>query len=180
LDVLLPDGQGYDLCREIQGDLGEEGGVPVIFLTGKTTVADKFLGFSVGADDYVTKPFDPAELMVRVDHMILRYEKRKQQSEVIVRGPLKINLGSYAAFLKNETGESRVDLTPVEFKLLLKLAQNPNRVMSREQLIDGVWGNGVFIEDRSVDKHISAIRKKLHPTVDSIKTISGVGYEFQN
>jgi two-component system phosphate regulon response regulator PhoB len=177
LDVTLPDGLGFDFCRELQAT-NEHAMTPLIFLTGRTTISDKMIGLSAGAEDYLTKPFDPAELLLRVDHRITKSEKRKYHSENIQRGPLRLDLNSMAVYVAKDQNEVRLDLTPIEFKLLLKLAQNTHRVLSRQQLIDGVWGQGVYIEDRSIDKHISAIRKKLDSYGNSIKTVSGLGYEF--
>lgn len=179
LDIMLPDGMGFDFCKEIQEN-AELSTIPVIFLTAKDSFSDKMIGFSLGADDYVTKPFDPAELLLRVDSRITKAQKKKYMTENIHRGPLRLEVPSMAAFLKKRTDdESRLDMTPIEFKILLKLVQNNEQVLSRQQLMDSVWGHEVYVEDRSIDKHISALRKKLNPFGDMIKTVSGVGYMFE-
>ncbi len=178
IDVLLPDGLGFDLYKEFNQTL-ERSGTPVIFLTSKNSIEDKYLGFSLGADDYVTKPFDPDELLLRVESQVLRSQRRRFLSENISRGPLRLEVQSMAAYLKVDEGEKHISLTPIEFKLLLHLAQNPNLVLSRTQLLQAIWGSQVFIEDRSIDKHICTLRKKIHPYEAAVKTVSGIGYKFQ-
>lgn len=179
MDVTLPDGISFDLVRELSHDL-ENKQIPVIFLTGRTEIGDKMIGFSLGAYDYLTKPLDLVELLLRIDSHLLRNQKRRSSLENIKKGPLRFEVINFSLFLQNNDGsESRAEVTPLEFKILLKLAQNSNKVLSRQQLLDGVWGNNVFIEDRCIDKHICAIRKKVSPYGDHIKTISGVGYEFK-
>lgn len=177
LDVVLPDGTAFDLIRDIR-DYLELSHTPIIFLTAKNSISDKFTGFSLGADDYVTKPFDTTELMLRVDSLILKSLKRKYHSENIQCGPIRLEVLNMSIFIDENGTERQINVTPIEFKLLLKLIQNNHKVLSRQQLLDSVWGNGVFIEDRSIDKHISAIRKKIHPYGEHIKTMSGVGYKF--
>lgn len=178
LDILLPDGTGFDLCREMQSAI-ESSSTPVFFLTAKDSLSDKLTGFSLGADDYVTKPFDSAELLVRIDSKILKSQKRKFLSQNIVQGPIRLNISCMSVYLQNNDQEKRVDMTPVEFKLLLKLIQSKQKILSRQELMDSVWGGDVYIEDRSIDKHISAIRKKINPFGDFIKTVYGIGYEFK-
>jgi DNA-binding response OmpR family regulator len=178
LDVMLPDGSAFDLVRGVRESL-ELSHTPIIFMTAKNSISDKFTGFSLGADDYVTKPFDATELMLRVDSLILKSQKRKYYSENIQCGPIRLEVMNMAIFVTIDGAERQISATPIEFKLLLKLIQNNQKVLSRQQLLDSVWGNGVYIEDRSIDKHISAIRKKIHPFGELIKTMSGVGYKFQ-
>jgi len=179
LDVLLPDGTGFDFYSEMQAEL-EAKQIPVIFLTGKSDISDKMMGFSLGADDYLTKPFDPPELLIRVDSRISKNQKRKHQAENLKKGPLRFEVANFSLYLNSKDAEEkRIDMTPIEFKILLRLAQNSNKVLSRQQLLDGVWGHEVYIEDRCIDKHICSIRKKINPYGNHIKTVSGVGYEFQ-
>lgn len=178
LDVMLPDGMGFDLCRELREHL-EFSGTPVIFLTAKTSISDKYTGFSLGAHDYVTKPFDSTELLLRVDSTILKSQRTRYYSENIVRGPLRLQVQSMSVRVEVDKEEKQIPVTPIEFKLLLKLVQNKDVVLSRQQLLDAVWGQNVYIDDRTVDKHICTIRKKIQPYGDSIKTVSGMGYKFQ-
>jgi DNA-binding response OmpR family regulator len=178
LDVLLPDGSGFDFCREIQAEENSQE-TPIVFLTAKNSTSDKVLGFSIGVDDYIVKPFDPAELVARVDLRILKAMKKRQIEENFKKGPLRFELAGLRLYVENQDTEKKVDMTPIEFKILLKLAQNTNRVFSRQQILDSVWGYNVFIDDRSIDKHISSIRKKIDPYQKFIKTVSGIGYEFK-
>jgi DNA-binding response OmpR family regulator len=178
LDVILPDGSGFDFCREIQADASLKD-IPIIFLTSKTSTSDKVFGFSIGVDDYIDKPFDPAELLARVDIRILKAEKRKQNIDSVKKGSLRFEVSGLRLYVEENSFEKQVDVTPIEFKILLKLAQNTNRIFSRQQILDSVWGTNVYIDDRSIDKHISAIRKKIDPYQKYIKTVSGVGYEFK-
>ena len=178
LDVLLPDGSGFDFCREIQSNVKHQD-APIIFLTAKNSTSDKVLGISIGVDDYIVKPFDPAELVARVDLRILKAMKKKQIDENFKKGPLRFELSGLRLYVETNLTEKKIDVTPIEFKILLKLAQNTNRVFSRQQILDSVWGFNVFIDDRSIDKHISSIRKKIEPHQKHIKTISGIGYEFK-
>ena len=178
LDVLLPDGSGMDLCREIQSDPQYQN-IPIVFLTSKDSISDKVLGFSIGVDDYIVKPFDPAELSARVDVRIMKSLIKKQAIENFKKGPFRFELSGLRLFIENSNEEKKVEITPIEFKILLKLAQNTNRVFSRQQILDSVWGHDVYIDDRSIDRHISAIRKKIEPHQKSINTVSGIGYEFK-
>lgn len=178
LDVMLPDGTGFDLCSQIRAEAKNQD-VPIIFLTAKNSTSDKVLGFSIGADDYVIKPFDTAELMARVDLRILKSLKKKHFEENFKKGPLRFDLSGLRLYIDDLQVEKKVEVTPIEFKILLKLAQNTNCVFSRQQILDSVWGVNVFIDDRSIDKHISSIRKKIEPHQKFIKTVSGIGYEFK-
>lgn len=177
LDVLLPDGSGFDFCREIQSESNFQN-TPIIFLTAKNSISDKVLGISIGVDDYMVKPFDSAELAARVDLRIMKSKKKKNTVENFRKGPLRFEISGLRLYLEASNEEKKVDMTPIEFKILLKLAQNTNRVFSRQQIMDSVWGSDVFIDDRSIDKHISTIRKKIEPYQKYIKTVSGIGYEF--
>lgn len=179
LDVILPDGSGFDFCREVQFKSSNEE-TPIILLTAKTASSDKVLGFSIGVDDYITKPFDPVELLARVDSRIQKSIKKKELAENFKRGPFRFDVIGMAVFLEHENREQKIDMTPIEFKIFFKLAQNSNRVISRQQMLDSIWGHGVYIEDRCIDKHISTLRKKLTPHGRCIKTVSGIGYEFRS
>ncbi len=178
LDVLLPDGSGLDLCREIHLSPQHQN-TPIIFLTAKNSTSDKVLGFSIGVDDYIVKPFDPSELAARVDLRIMKSQKKKQTAENFKKRPMRFELSGFRLYLEDSLNEKKIDVTPIEFKILLKLAQNSNRVFSRQQILDSVWGHDVYIDDRSIDRHISSIRKKIEPYQKMIKTVSGIGYEFK-
>lgn len=178
LDVMLPDGSGFDFYREIQL-MANSKDVPVVFLTSKSSTQDMVFGFAMGADDYIVKPFDPSELLARVSTRIAKSERKNQAQSYFKRGALKFEIFGLKLIIDENSQEKPVDVTPIEFKILLKLAQNSNRILSRQQILDAVWGANVYIDDRCIDKHISSIRKKITPFNQYIKTISGVGYEFK-
>lgn len=177
LDVTLPDGSGFEFCSELQGQ-ERTSKVPVIFLTGRSATTDKVLGLTLGAEDYVTKPFDPTELKARVDSKLRKSSVKSQDETTIERGPLKMHLPNYTAVMTVAGKETKLDLTPIEYKILYRLAKNPGHILTRQQLIDNVWGVGAYIEDRSVDKHISSLRRKLGDFSNHIRTVSGLGYQY--
>ncbi len=174
LDIMLPLLDGWEVCREIR----RESDTPVIMLTARGTGGEKVLGFELGADDYVVKPFDPQELVARV-RAVLRRTRPESQRERIVRYPgLDVDLGQYRV----EVDGRAVDMTPKELELLHFLASHPNQVFSREQLLNRVWGYDYLGDSRTVDVHIKRLRKKLegddhHPW--RIATVWGVGYKFE-
>ncbi|MBK9322918.1 MAG: response regulator transcription factor [Bdellovibrionaceae bacterium] len=177
LDVGLPDGSGFDFCTNLQSQDATQK-IPVIFLTGKVGVGDKVLGLALGAEDYVTKPFDILELRARVESKLKKFLYNAKEESYFQRGNLKFELSTYSIYLNELSGNQKLSMTPIEFKLLLKLARAPGYVLSRDQLIDSVWGDSVYIEDRSVDRHISSIRKKLGGCSNYIRTVPGLGYQF--
>jgi DNA-binding response OmpR family regulator len=177
LDIALPDGSGFDFCTELQRNERTQR-LPIIFLTGRTATTDKVLGLTLGADDYVTKPFEPTELKARVESQLRKSSAKVQEESTIERGPLKLNLPNYTATIVVDGRETKLDLTPIEYKIIYRLAKNPGLILTRQQLIDNVWGVGAYIEDRSVDKHISSLRKKLGDCSNYVRTVSGLGYQF--
>lgn len=177
LDVALPDGSGFEFCSELQGQ-EKTRKVPIIFLSGRNATTDKVLGLTLGAEDYVTKPFDPTELKARVDSKLRKSNVKTQDETTIERGPLKMHLPNYTALMIINGKETKLDLTPIEYKILYRLAKNPGHILTRQQLIDNVWGVGAYIEDRSVDKHISSLRRKLGDFSNHIRTVSGLGYQY--
>ncbi len=177
LDVTLPDGNGFEFCTELQNQ-EKTSKIPVIFLSGRNAVTDKVLGLTLGADDYVTKPFDPTELKARVESKLRKNQVKTPDETVLERGPLKMNLPNYTAVMNLNGKETKLDLTPIEYKILYRLAKSPGHILTRQQLIDSVWGVGAYIEDRSVDKHISSLRKKMGDYSNFIRTVSGLGYQF--
>ncbi len=177
LDVALPDGSGFEFCTELQAQEKTQK-VPVIFLSGRNATTDKVLGLTLGAEDYVTKPFDPTELKARIDSKLRKGSMKTQDETTIERGPLKMHLPNYTAIMTINGKETKLDLTPIEYKILYRLAKNPGHILTRQQLIDNVWGVGAYIEDRSVDKHISSLRRKLGDFSNHIRTVSGLGYQY--
>jgi two-component system phosphate regulon response regulator PhoB len=177
IDVTLPDGDGFQFCSELMKS-EEHNKAALIMLTGKTGLNDRVLGWTVGADDYITKPFEPFEFQVRVESKIQKSRSRTEQADVFQRGQIKLNLGFHEASIVNSAGERKLSLTPNEFKLLHCLLKNQDRVLSRAQLLQSVWGTSTFVSDRTVDKHISALRQKMEDQGHCLITVPGFGYKF--
>ena len=174
LDLMLPDGSGLDLCRELKQDKSLSS-MPVIILTAKDDEVDKVVGFELGADDYVTKPFSVRELILRVKAVLKRGERKSDNMEVQRQfGELKIDVDSHEVFVNDEP----ISLTALEFKLLRQLVDRRGRVQSRDQLLSDVWGYSSEVTTRTVDTHIKRLREKLGPMGKYVQTIRGVGYKF--
>lgn len=175
LDLMLPGVDGFDICKIIKSDK-QKGNIPIVMLTAKADEADKVAGLEIGADHYVTKPFSPRELTAIVKATLRRKPaKQEEEKPVIERGNLKIHVGRHEATVKNEL----LDLTNLEFRILLTLAKKPGWVMTRYQIVDSTRGEGISVTDRSVDVHIVSLRKKLGSAADYIETVRGVGYKFK-
>lgn len=174
LDLMLPDGSGLDLCREIKSDK-EKSSIPIIILTAKDDEVDKVVGFELGADDYVTKPFSVRELILRMKAVLKRGEKKSDNVEVQRQfGQLSINTESHEVFVD----DNEITLTALEFKLLCQLVDRRGRVQSRDQLLSDVWGYSAEVTTRTVDTHIKRLREKLGSMGKYVQTIRGVGYKF--
>jgi two-component system phosphate regulon response regulator PhoB len=174
LDLMLPDGSGLDLCREIKSDK-EKSSIPIIILTAKDDEVDKVVGFELGADDYVTKPFSVRELILRMKAVLKRGEKKSDNVEVQRQfGQLSIDTESHEVFVDN----NEIILTALEFKLLCQLVDRRGRVQSRDQLLSDVWGYSAEVTTRTVDTHIKRLREKLGSMGKYVQTIRGVGYKF--
>lgn len=173
LDLMLPDMQGEDVCAIIR----EHSDLPVIMLTAKSDEEDRIKGLGIGADDYVVKPFSPRELVARVKAHLRRAVRSRRKIYSYDRGNLKIDLENHEAFREG----SPVTLTPTEFKILVSLAENPGRVLSREQLVNIVLGYDFEGYDRTIDAHVKNLRHKVEKDSKSpefIQTVYGVGYKF--
>ena len=172
LDIMMPKLDGKEVVKEIRKD----NQVPIIFLSAKSEEFDRVLGLELGADDYVTKPFSPRELTIRIKTVLKRVNDNQQddstEREVIEYPGLKIDLYDRVVKVKGET----IDLSPKEFELLVVLAQNPRRVFERDHLYERIWGLDHFGNMRTVDVHINWLRDKID--LDYIKTVWGVGYKF--
>jgi two-component system phosphate regulon response regulator PhoB len=174
LDLMLPGIDGKDICRALKSNPLTQS-IPILMLTAKAEEVDRVIGLELGADDYVTKPFSPRELVLRVK-AILRRKEVGQESEKIVRiGDLLIDIDRHHVAIK----ERPVQLTSTEFKLLVELASKRGRVQTREHLLDRVWGYTYEGYARTVDTHIRRLREKLGSLGDHIETIRGVGYRFK-
>ena len=176
LDVMMPKEDGYEVCRKIRS----KSNVPVILITARGEDFDKIMGLDIGADDYIVKPFSPREVMARVRAVLRRMAKNtKEVSENVIKvDNLEINLDEYTLHI----GGKKVALTKKEIETMWTLASNPNKVFTRDNLLDSLWGFDYFGDSRTVDSHIKRLRAKLdtveHPSW-SIKTIWGVGYKFE-
>ena len=174
LDLMLPDGSGLDLCKKMKSDPDVQN-LPIIILTAKDDEVDKVVGFELGADDYVTKPFSVRELILRIKAVLKRGENKKDIVEIDRQfGDLKIDIDSHEVFVDGEL----VNLTALEFKLLIQLVDRRGRVQSREQLLADVWGYSAEVTTRTVDTHIKRLREKLGTMGKYVQTIRGVGYKF--
>ena len=177
LDVMLPHMDGFEVCRELR-----RGGLktPIILLTAKTHEAEKILGLDVGADDYVTKPFSPRELRARIRALLRRAnsEPGDQRAEDVFRfGPFELDM---ARFELRRNGRP-IDTTTTELKLLAALVRNRGRVLTRDRLLDEVWGAGISVTDRVIDNHIVALRKKIEDASTEPRyliSVRGFGYRF--
>lgn len=175
LDWMLPGISGIELARRLRADKRTED-IPIIMLTARTDEPDKLLGLETGADDYVTKPFSPKELMARIKAVLRRRAPQMTDDVVIVCG-LRLDPVTHRVTSRGQT----LNLGPTEFRLLHFLMTHPERVHSRTQLLDQVWGDHVFVEERTVDVHIRRLRKALEQTEDDrlIETVRGAGYRMQ-
>ena len=173
LDVGLPGIDGLEVCRRLRSDHASGGTVPVIFLTARDGEIDRILGLEMGADDYLTKPFSPRELVARVKAILRRSESAAAPPEVIEVGGAVVDLGRREVRAQGQV----VELTGKEFELLRYLAENGGRALSRQQILDGVWGYGWYGDARTVDVHVAQVRKKLGEAV-AITTVRGVGYRL--
>ena len=175
LDIMLPRKDGWQVCREIR----EMSSKPIIMITAKGEVFDKVLGLELGADDFVVKPFDMKELSARVKAVLRRYQahSNKSDEEVIKFENIEISLQKYELKLLGKA----VDVPPKELELLYFLASNSNRVFTRDQLLDKVWGFDYLGDSRTVDVHVKRLREKLEGVSDKwmLKTVWGVGYKFE-
>lgn len=178
LDIMLPELDGWQVCREIR----KYSSKPIIMLTAKGETFDKVLGLELGADDYITKPFEAKEVLARIKAVLRRTKNsvvtdKKDSIKQVTYDNLSVNLTNYELKVKGE----KIDAPPKELELLYHLASNPNRVFTRDQLLDEVWGFDYYGDSRTVDVHIKRIREKLEDVSDKweLKTVWSVGYKFE-
>jgi two-component system phosphate regulon response regulator PhoB len=174
LDLMLPGMDGKDICRVLKSNPLTQS-IPVLILTAKTEEMDRVIGFELGADDYVTKPFSPRELVLRVKAILRRKETPQEIEKKIQVGDLSIDMDRHEVSVK----KNLIQLTSTEFKLLVELASHRGRVQTREHLLDKVWGYTYEGYARTVDTHIRRLREKLGSSGDNIETLRGVGYRFR-
>lgn len=174
LDLMLPGIDGLEVCKFLKKD-EQTSSIPIIMLTAKSTEADKIVGLELGADDYITKPFSPRELVARVKTVLRRLESKQQQAKVIDVDDLIVDLSKYLVTIN----QKKINLTTTEFKLLSVLISRPGWVFARQQLLDAIWEYDRVVLDRTIDVHIRNLRKKLGRYGKYIKSMRGVGYKFE-
>jgi two-component system phosphate regulon response regulator PhoB len=175
LDLMMPGMDGLEVCRRLRAD-PRTGRIPTIMLTAKATEADRIVGLELGADDYVTKPFSPRELVARVKAILRRTATQAEPDQILRHGDLVIDVGRHEVSFAGKP----VSLTATEFRILQFLASRPGRVLSRDDIIDAALGRDANVFDRTIDVHITAIRRKLGKGADQIETIRGFGYKFRD
>jgi two-component system alkaline phosphatase synthesis response regulator PhoP len=178
LDLMLPGMDGLEVCRTLKNQ-HHTAGIPIIMLTAKNEEIDKIIGLELGADDYLTKPFSPRELIARVKAVLRRSHKDSSAEGELSVGRLKLNFSRYEAYLDKE----KLELTPKEYELLKLFITNMGRAYTREQLLEKVWGYEYFGDTRTVDVHVRHLRFKLSrdsEITEAIETVRGVGYRFRD
>lgn len=174
LDLMMPGMDGLEVCRRLRSD--ERGRrVPLLMLTAKATEADRVVGLELGADDYVTKPFSPRELVARVKAILRRASAPTDAAEVVRRGELLIDVGGHQVKYAGRP----IQFTATEFRILQFLASRPGRVLTRDEIIDGALERDTDVFDRTIDVHITAIRRKLGAGGEMVETVRGFGYRFR-
>jgi two-component system phosphate regulon response regulator PhoB len=173
LDWMLPDLSGTEVCRQVRSDPALRD-LPILLLTAKAEEVDRVVGFELGADDYVTKPFSPRELALRVQAILRRSSGEQAPTDVLERGSIALDTERHRC----SVGGAEVTLTAKEFRLLEALMSRPGRVLSRQRLLDEVWGSDITVTERTIDTHLKRLREKLGAAGDQIETVRGVGYRF--
>ncbi len=174
LDLMLPDADGFEICKALKKNESWSR-IPIIIMTAKAEESDKILGLELGADDYVTKPFSFKEMAARIKAVLRRSEGPELAKSIEVGGVLRIDLEKFEV----RVGGQPVNLTSTEFKILSFLAARKGRVLTRDQILDHVWGDEKIVLDRTVDVHIRNLREKLGPAAAFVKNLRGVGYKVE-
>jgi two-component system, OmpR family, alkaline phosphatase synthesis response regulator PhoP len=174
LDLQLPDKDGFEVCKAIRSDPATKY-VPVVFLTVQALDSYKIAGLEMGADDYITKPFNQTELLARVKAVLRRVDWRDKKESALRDGNLAVDMEKHSVHLDNKS----IDLSPKEFDLLVTLVRNQGKVMTRSELSETVWGHEYFGNTRTVDVHVGRLRKKLGKLGDKIKTVERIGYRYE-
>ncbi|MFA5031927.1 MAG: response regulator transcription factor [bacterium] len=174
LDLMLPDMDGFEICKKLKKE-DKFSSIPIIMLTAKSDEIDKVLGLELGADDYVTKPFSPKELVARVKAILRRKIEQKESRKIIIGNILTIDLEKYEVFVEKK----KIDLTVTEFRILKILSQKRGWVFTRDQLLDHLWDGEKIVLDRTIDVHITNLREKLGKAGNFVKNIRGIGYKIE-
>ncbi len=178
LDINLPDGDGFQVYEKVRS-IERFKLTPILFLTARVEREDKVRGFQLGADDYIVKPFDVVELRMRISSKLKNLEAREASSDIYVNGPFEVKAGLQKISMKGKDGkETALELTANQFKVLYYLLRNEDKVVTREELLREVWGEGVHVSDRTIDTHIYSIRRLLGEYSKSVSSVHGKGYRF--
>ncbi len=175
LDLELPDGNGAEFCQKLKKERPDQS---VFILSGDDSVSTKVMGFSVGAEDYITKPFNVLEFKARIMSRVDRLKKDKGQVSLYEWKELKVDISKHDVYILNENKFELISLSSLQFKILLYFIENKQRVVDRKELVDSVWGDSVFVSSRSVDSQISKLRKKFMSASYILESIRGEGYKF--
>ncbi|MFQ5465215.1 MAG: response regulator [Thermodesulfobacteriota bacterium] len=177
LDIMLPNMEGTEVLRRLKGDAATRG-IPVVMLTAKGEEVDKIVGFELGAEDYITKPFSPRELVLRVKAVLKRASEAAEAGAagagVMSAGPIRLDTERHRVTVDGAV----VEFSNIEFRLLAALMGSRGRVLTRDVLLDSVWGHDCFVTPRTVDTHVRRVRAKLGPAAEYVETVRGVGYRF--
>lgn len=171
LDIMLPGIDGIELCKKLKYNEDTQS-IPIIMVTAKSDDTDMIVGLELGADDYLTKPFNPKVLVARIKNLLKRSERQDEEPNIINYNNIKIDLDKYEVYCNNQS----LHLSKIEFDILVYLCKNVGRVASRNRIMENCWPDGVFVIDRAVDVHIQSLRKKLGDSGELIETVRGVGY----
>jgi len=174
LDLQLPDKDGFEVCKMLRADPATRY-IPVVFLTVQNVDSYKIAGLEIGADDYITKPFNQTELLARVKAVLRRAEWKERKEMAIKDGPLSVDLEKHSASMDSKP----LDLSPKEYDLLVSLLRNQGKVMTRQELSETVWGHEYFGNTRTVDVHVGRLRKKLGKLGDKVRTVERIGYRYE-
>ena len=174
LDLMLPDMDGVEICKTIRLDPKNKN-IPILIASAKDSEIDKILGLELGADDYLTKPFSPQEMIARIKAILRRSDRNENSSSIIIGNILQIETDKHEVTVEGE----KIELTPAEFKLLLILAEKPGWVFSRDRILDYIWGYEKAVIDRTIDVHVKHLREKLKGAGDFIRNVRGIGYKIE-
>lgn len=179
LDVQLPDGDGFSFFLELQSiPMNQE--TPVVFLTSRMEVSDKVTGYTLGADDYITKPIHPLEFKARMEAKLRKLESRNSQGSRFRKDGFVFSLDKQTVVFEGSEKPMPLEMTTLEFKLFLYLIRHKDHVLSREKLIQDVWGDNLNVSDRTIDTHMSHLRKRLQGTTLTVQSVYGAGYRLSN
>ncbi len=173
LDIMLPKMDGFQTCKQIKQDK-RFSYIPIIMLTAKGEEVDRVVGFELGADDYVVKPFSPRELVLRVKAILKRGKPKEVTKDILLHGKLKVDISRHKVFIDKK----EIELTQMEFKLLTTLMQRKGKVQTRNRLLDDVWDIAASVTTRTIDTHIKRLRQKLGKMGKLVETVRGIGYRF--